>query len=171
MKLSDWTPEQRERLTLWLATQDKLRERTTPEIVNMLLEYLPMSGAYGALVEEACTRLQPDWMDEKYDTTPPAERPDAGPVALTAEMAHWILLEGSWERGEQEAALRAIREGQTVCAPAGDAAIGEVVWRFIDRMKDVSPPEDSAERILSEFVAAVQPAIDSAIARTPRLKQ
>lgn len=71
VKLSDWTPEMRERLALWLTTKDKLSERTTPEIVNMLLENLPMAGAYGALVEEACTRLQPDWMDEKYDTTPP----------------------------------------------------------------------------------------------------
>lgn len=44
-----------------------------------------------------------------------------------------------------------------------DAEIGKVVWRFVDRMNDVSPPEDSAERILGEFVAAVTPLLLRAI--------
>lgn len=48
---------------------------------------------------------------------------------------------------------------------AQDVAIAEVVWRFIDRMGDVAPPTDSAERILQEFVAAVDPLITTAIRR------
>lgn len=47
-----------------------------------------------------------------------------------------------------------------------DAAIGAVVWKFIDRMNDVAPEcGDSAERILSEFVAAVMPEFNSAMER------
>ena len=47
-----------------------------------------------------------------------------------------------------------------------DAAIGAVVWKFIDRMSDVCEV-DSADRILSEFVAAVTPAIDAALLSRP----
>ena len=47
-----------------------------------------------------------------------------------------------------------------------DAAIGAVVWNFIDRMNDVAPEcGDSAERILAEFVAAVMPEFNSAMER------
>lgn len=46
-----------------------------------------------------------------------------------------------------------------------DHAIAEVVWRFIDRMSDVCPPEDSAEVILADFVAAMKPHINAAIAQ------
>lgn len=45
---------------------------------------------------------------------------------------------------------------------ARNAAIGGVVWQFIDRMTDVCE-EDPAERILEQFVAAVRPAIDAAL--------
>jgi len=44
-----------------------------------------------------------------------------------------------------------------------DAVIGKVVWSFIDRMNDIAPPEDSAEKILSDFVAAVTPKINAAL--------
>ena len=44
-----------------------------------------------------------------------------------------------------------------------DAAVAAVVWKFIDRMNDVCE-QDTADRIVSEFVAAVMPAIDAAIA-------
>ena len=42
-----------------------------------------------------------------------------------------------------------------------DAAIGAVVWKYIDRMNDVVP-SDPAERILCEFCHAVQPVMDAA---------
>jgi len=42
-----------------------------------------------------------------------------------------------------------------------DAAIGAVVWKFIDRMNDVAEC-DPADRILAEFVAAVMPIINAA---------
>lgn len=45
---------------------------------------------------------------------------------------------------------------------ARNAAIGAVVWQFIDRMTDVCE-QDPAERILEQFVAAVRPAIDAAL--------
>lgn len=45
---------------------------------------------------------------------------------------------------------------------ARNAAIGGVVWQFIDRMTDVCE-QDPAERILEQFVAAVRPAIDAAL--------
>ncbi|HCE8379565.1 ead/Ea22-like family protein [Pseudomonas aeruginosa] len=45
---------------------------------------------------------------------------------------------------------------------ARNAAIGSVVWQFIDRMTDVCE-QDPADRILEQFVAAVRPAIDAAI--------
>ena len=68
------------------------------------------------------------------------------------------------------AAQNAVREGfaklaEQIERDARDAAIGAVVWRFIDRMTDVAPPEDSAERILSEFVDAVMPAIKAAMSK------
>ncbi len=47
-------------------------------------------------------------------------------------------------------------------ALAKDAAIGRVVWRFIDRMNDVCDI-DPAERIVQEFVDAVYPAIEAAL--------
>jgi len=43
-----------------------------------------------------------------------------------------------------------------------DAAIGEVVWRFIDRMGDHCEV-DKAETILDQFVAAVTPHIMAAL--------
>jgi hypothetical protein len=43
-----------------------------------------------------------------------------------------------------------------------DAAIGAVVWKFIDRMGDHCEV-DTAEKILDEFVAAVMPLIQEAI--------
>lgn len=43
-----------------------------------------------------------------------------------------------------------------------DAAIGRVVWKFIDRMDDVDDC-DPANKILAEFVAAVMPHIDAAM--------
>jgi hypothetical protein len=50
-----------------------------------------------------------------------------------------------------------------------DAAIGRVVWRFIDRMNDICE-QDTADEILSEFVVAVQPLIDAALAaQEPKL--
>jgi hypothetical protein len=48
-----------------------------------------------------------------------------------------------------------------------DAAIGRVVWRFIDRMNDICE-QDTADEILSEFVVAVQPLIDAALAAQER---
>jgi len=45
---------------------------------------------------------------------------------------------------------------------ARNAAIGAVVWQFIDRMNDVCL-EDPAGRILSDFLKAVRPAIDAAL--------
>jgi hypothetical protein len=45
-----------------------------------------------------------------------------------------------------------------------DAAIGKIVWRFIDRMNDVTPGDDT-DRILREFVTAVEPAISVALPR------
>ena len=46
-----------------------------------------------------------------------------------------------------------------------NAAIGAIVWKFIDRMKDVAPEcGDPAERILGDFVIAVTPAIDAVLA-------
>lgn len=45
-----------------------------------------------------------------------------------------------------------------------DARIGRVVWRFIDRMEDVCE-QDPADKILAEFVDAVDPAIDAAMQR------
>jgi hypothetical protein len=44
-----------------------------------------------------------------------------------------------------------------------DAAIGAVVWRFIDRMGDVDDQCDPASKILAEFVEAVHPAIEAGI--------
>jgi hypothetical protein len=46
---------------------------------------------------------------------------------------------------------------------AEDAAIGQMVWKFIDRMTDVSAPDDSADKILSDFVGAVNPLMDAAM--------
>ena len=43
-----------------------------------------------------------------------------------------------------------------------DAAIGKVVWKFIDRMDDVADC-DPADKILAEFVAAVMPHINEAL--------
>jgi hypothetical protein len=44
-----------------------------------------------------------------------------------------------------------------------DAALGDLVWRFIDRMSDVCEM-DTADMILRDFVASAQPIIDQAIA-------
>ena len=43
-----------------------------------------------------------------------------------------------------------------------DAVIGRVVWKFIDRMNDVST-RDSAGVILDQFLDAVNPAINNAL--------
>ena len=57
----------------------------------------------------------------------------------------------------------AIAELQARCERAeADAAVGGVVWRFIDRMNDVCDA-DPAEKVLAEFVAAIEPAICAAI--------
>lgn len=43
-----------------------------------------------------------------------------------------------------------------------DRKLGEQVWRFIDRMNDLTD-EDNADKVLSEFRAAVNPIFDEAI--------
>ena len=54
---------------------------------------------------------------------------------------------------------------QQLAAARKDAEIGRIVWKFIDRMNDVDPDSgDGAERILNEFIKAIDSAIDSAIA-------
>lgn len=44
-----------------------------------------------------------------------------------------------------------------------EAAIANVVWKFIDRMGDIDPQYDPAEKILNEFYSAVHPFIEAAL--------
>lgn len=48
-----------------------------------------------------------------------------------------------------------------------EAAIADVVWKFIDRMGDIDPQYDPAEKILNEFYSAVHPAIEAALQKRP----
>lgn len=48
-----------------------------------------------------------------------------------------------------------------------EAAIADVVWKFIDRMGDIDPQYDPAEKILNEFYSAVHPAIEAALPKRP----
>lgn len=43
-----------------------------------------------------------------------------------------------------------------------DASIGRVVWRYIDRMTDLTD-RDSADRVLAAFLAEVEPIINAII--------
>lgn len=40
-----------------------------------------------------------------------------------------------------------------------DAEMGRVVWKFIDRMNDVCPESDPADKILADFVIAFNAAM------------
>ena len=88
----------------------------------------------------------------------------AGIESLQAECA--ALINGD----EYQAMQRTLAEVNSRCESLQaelakalkDAAIGKVVWKFIDRMGDVCE-EDTADTILREFYDAALPAIEAAL--------
>ena len=145
-----------------------LRERLSALSASLRSRRYPDNAA---LVDEAIAALSP----QGSEPAPTALEPDDWQVwhpedgwahthANNVEHYKWLGIPVRALYAAPAPAQQAVTDG-SASPVGGDAAIGAVVWKYIDRMNDVCDEGDTAEVILAEFVAAVNPLIRAAITR------
>lgn len=79
-----------------------------------------------------------------------------------ARRDRWLAGQQASAAKEAAAAPPSAADGARLDWSETDRKLGEQVWRFIDRMNDLTD-EDNADKVLAEFRAAVNPIFDEAI--------